>query len=241
MRRIVALALLVLAPAIGRAEEKKVTMFAWLGAEAAGRLGTSDFDAFFRRAAKVDDMTIELRPGKARILAEIFAVDIVYANTHSGYPKSAPPRMVLQTGPGTTEDDQLSAIEIAQAAKGAMRLPALVIIDGCNTLAPPPVGGRLLKIHEALQIKPDSKGRAYLGFAKAIVGVRGDEYFRIFFAKWTHAPYPTLTEARQQAIDFLRAPPAGQKYLDKRAAEIGEAVEIVGDGNLTWSQLSGAR
>ncbi len=233
-------ALLALGASPAGADAKHPSMYAWLGAEAAGRLGSSDFDDFFRRAAKIADMVIELRPSKGRILEQMATADILYANTHSGYPKSGVPRMVLQTGKGKTEDDQLSAIEIAQALKGGAHLPRLVIIDGCNTLAPPPGGGRLLKIHEALQIKADTKGRAYLGFAKAIVGVRGDEFFRIFFAKWTHEPYPTLEEARQQAIAFLAAPPAGQKYVDKRAAEIGEAVQIVGDAGLTWPALSGA-
>jgi hypothetical protein len=213
------------------------TGYAWLGAEAAGRVGLEDFDRFLAAAMKIPDLTVEMRPDKARILEQMKTADVLYANTHSGYPKSPPPRMVLQTGKGASEADQLSAVEIAQALDAAGHLPKLVVINGCNTLADPPGGGRLLKIHEALKIKDGIKGRAYVGFGKAVVGVRGDEYFRIFFAKWTHEPYPTLEEARRQAVDFFDSPPHGQKYLDKRAGEIGADVKIVGDRDLRFSDL----
>lgn len=222
-------------------EARRVTMYAWLGAEAAGRLTNPEFDRFFRSAVKVEDLTIDKRPSKATILANIATADILYATTHSGYPKGGEPRMVLQTGKGKGAANQLSALEIAQAVKESGHLPTLVIINGCNTLAPPAGGGRVLKIHEAFQIKADTVGRAYLGFGKGIVGVRGDEFFRIFFAKWTHAPYPTLADARQQAIDFFDAPPKGQKFLDKRAKQIGEDLQIIGDASLTWPQVSGTK
>ncbi len=231
--------LAAVAPAAAPAEDLK--MYCWIGADVAGRLGVAEFDAFFRRAVKVENMVIDNRPTKATILSRIRDADIVYANTHSGYPTSGPPRMVLQTGTGGGAASELTALEIAELYRSADHLPSLVVINGCNSLSPPPGGGRILKIYEAFRIRDDTPGRAYLGFAQGVIGIRGDEFFRIFFAHWTREPYPSLRQAKEHATEFFSDPPSGQKFLDQRAKLIGEALRIVGDESLTWPRLSAAR
>ena len=228
---------LVLGGSVGRAEDRALSMYAWLGAEAAGRLGTAEFDRFFRAAVKIRATTIATRPSKAEILAAFKQADVIYTNSHSGYPKKGPPRMVLETAAGGGEDGELSAEELRAALAGAPG-PTLVIVDGCNTLARPSGDVPVLALHEALGITAKTRGRAYVGFEEAIIGVRGDEFFRIFFAIWTRTPYPSLEVARREAVAFLEAKhPGKQPFLDPRAAEIGKKLLIMGDAKLTWKQL----
>jgi hypothetical protein len=214
----------------------RLKMYCWIGSEAAGRLGEKEFDAFFRTAAKINNLMIDNRPNKAIILQQIQDADIIYANSHSGYPSSGPLRMVLQTGTSPGPENELSAEDIQNLYRNASKLPTLVVINGCNTLADHPAG-TVLKINEAFKIVEGTKGRAYLGFNQGIVGLRGDEYFRVFFAHWTRTPYPTLEEASIQARKFFENPPPGQKFLDKRAELIGRDLKIVGDKNLTFGDL----
>jgi len=228
---------LVLGGSVGRTEDRALSMYAWLGAEAAGRLGTAEFDKFFLAAVKIRATTIATRPTKAEIVAAFQHADVIYTNTHSGYPKKGAPRMVLETAAGGGADGELSAQELRAALAGAPG-PTLVIVNGCNTLARGPGDEPVLAFHAALGITAKTRGRAYLGFKEAIVGVRGDEFFRIMFAMWTREPYPTLDGARRAAVEFLEAKhPGKQPFLDPRAALIGEKLVIIGDANLTWKQL----
>jgi hypothetical protein len=151
--------------------------------------------------------------------------------------------MILQTG----EESEISALDLQNLYRPLTvsgrpfilpHRPSLVIINGCDTLGPAPDGSNVLKINEGFGITDETKGRAYIGFNEGVIGIRGDEYFRIFFSYWTRTPYPTLAQARANATAFFNDPlPAGQKFLDPRDALIGEKLIIVGDKDLTFGQL----
>lgn len=222
----------------------KLKMYCWLGYEAAGPIADKNFQKFFLSAVKIENTTIDIKPSKKKILEQIQDADIIYTNTHSGYPKSEPYRMILQTGELGADDGELEALDISLLMNKVKKLPTIIVVNGCNTLAEHP-NGRVLKIHEAFKIKSDTKGRAYIGFDQSVPGLRGDEYFRVFFAHWTNntsGKYPTLEEARTKAMETFRNLPSGDNvkrppYTMKTDAEIGEAMKIVGDAGLTFDKL----
>ena len=215
-----------------------LTMYCWLGYDAIGEFGGviegHEFNKFFLAAVKIDQTTIDIRPTKETILNGIKTADIIYTNTHSGYPRKGTPRMILLTGEGS----EISSQDLQSLFSAQMHQPSLVIINGCNTLSLSAVNNSVMKINEGFGITNKTKNRAYIGFNKSVEGIRGDVFFRIFFSYWTRTPYPTLDQARKSAIDFFKGTiPEGQKYLDPRAAEIGDDLIIVGDDNLTFGQV----
>jgi hypothetical protein len=255
-RQIMVIVLLIFLLGAGPAQAVdtgNLKMYCWLGYGAIGNFGVVDektgqeFNKFFLNAVKIQQTKIDIRPPKETILNEIKDADVIYANTHSGYPKKGDPRMILQTG----EESEISAQDL-QSINEALTVsgrpfilphqPSLVIINGCDTLGPAPDGSKVLKVNEGFGITNESKGRAYIGFNEGVIGIRGDEYFRIFFSYWTRTPYPTLAQAKKNATEFFNNPlPTGQKFLDPRDALIGEKMIIVGERNLTFDQLlSGA-
>lgn len=226
------------------AQPSNAKMYCWLGYNAAGPIADKNFQKFFLRAVKLENTTIDITPSKKKILDAIKDADIIYTNTHSGYPKKEPYRMILQTGELGSDNGELEALDISLLMNKHSKLPTLIVINGCNTLAEHP-NGRVLKIHEAFKIKADTKGRAYIGFDKSVPGLRGDEFFRVFFAHWTNntsGKYPTLEEARTRAIQTFNNLPSGdnvkqQPYTMKTDAEIGEAMQIVGDKELSFDKI----
>jgi hypothetical protein len=249
-----ALLMILLIGAVGTTlalDTGNLKMYCWLGEGTGGLFGhvegNSKFDDFFLNAVKIKDTKIDLRPPKQKILNEIEDADVIYANTHAGCTEEGPSRMIIKTGDAEGPANEITAQEIKDLYQGASHLPTLIIITGCKTLAE--CGDNALKINEAFQIYPNTKGRTYIGFDKAVTGGCGDSFFRIFFAQWTSTPYPTLAEARDRTTAFFsKELPEGQKFLDPGAwilpgcppKKIGEMMSIIGDESLTFDKLAGA-
>jgi hypothetical protein len=222
-----------------------LTIYCWQG----GGTGSNLFNKAFTDKWKAvlnpgkNKITMELRPGRERILEMMGKANILYASTHSGIPKKAA-EQALQLRNEKTGDYLLWAHEIA-AIKSVK--PALVVINGCSTY--PLIdeeGGKKLNIATALGIYPHTKGRAFIGFEEAHPGPKGDDYFRVFFYFWCGAGNKnyTITEAADKAKEHIETlvnrfgGDEMQKYLlSIGAAEVRKDLRIIGDDNLRYRNL----
>ncbi|MBN1272504.1 MAG: hypothetical protein JXB26_09555 [Candidatus Aminicenantes bacterium] len=231
------------------APAKKLTIYCWRGYDTGSYIPSPDYQGFFKRAFEGHDVIFDDQPGKARILSMIQKADIVYTNSHSGYPSSSNlTEHILQVGPEGSSGYKLTALELAQLRRniGLENLPRLVVISGCNMISLPEEGGRVLRIPEGFGFTPQSKGRAFLGFDGTVPGFRGDGFFRVFFATWAQkrkdGSYPTLSEAVDESVRFIKDWTAkygnnDRLYMSTPNAGVGEKVIIVGDSSLRFPDL----
>ena len=188
------------------------------------------FKTIFQRQS----LTLDLTGGKAFFLQHLFASDLSYLSLHSN-----PGKLVVANGDGVEVTDLIKAYR--QAGRG----PGLVIITGCNTIR---WDDLKVNLQRAMGIKPDTKGRAYIGYKTFAPGMYSDRYFRVFLAAWqkpkADGSHRTLAETVPFAQDFIRraiqkqGPGTGEiARFAPLDAKVADWLVIVGDDKLTFDQL----
>lgn len=207
------------------------------GKGASSVLSDEDYHKVFKTIFAGHDLTIDTSSGAGEFLDHLLSSDLAYISLHSN-------PQVLVVGNG----DRVYPDNVAEKFRALKHSPGLVFIVGCSTL-------REGENHfpRALQIEPDSSGKAYIGFATPTIGYVSDRYFRVFLAAWFKPKpednqYRTLEEARIFAKDFITQRIAsghctGQGkigqfgILDPRVAD---SLKIVGDTSLKVTDLGRA-
>jgi hypothetical protein len=170
--------------------------------------------------------TLEIleEPKKEKFLRSMFENDVVYLSIHANAYKLKVRKDVI-----VTSDDIAAENKTAKPDANGHNLPGLVIVSGCETLAESKNSKQ--SFPEAFGIVPTSKKRAYIGFKTITVGMLCDRYFRVFLALWTKptagGQYPTLSQARIAAQEFIRKKLDIQIKLDKGVTNAGGKEELI--------------
>jgi hypothetical protein len=249
------LSTLVPAESSAAAGEAKAVVYFWRGRGTGSFLPNKDYQRFVSAIFPGHEVVFDNQPErKARVLEMLARADIAYVNAHAGYLPAAgdnPPEHFLWAGAKDTADYALTALNLAEARrKPGARLPALVVLGACETLAPPPAKAKVLQLPAGFGLTADTRGRALIGFREPIEGYKCDGFFRVFFAKWAakraDGTYPTLEEARAAARDFLDSYTKkfgnnDKLYMNRTHLKAGEDMVILGDASLRFSDVLRAR
>ncbi len=138
---------------------------------------------------------------RERVVKMIARSDIFYFTGHAGVPSKEPDVQVLQVYP-KVPPTFLKAEHIRAGLLGKPG-PRLVIINGCQTTTLNDGVPEEKRLSSGFGISKDTKGRAYLGWPKSIVGPVGDAQLGKILALWTtpreDGTYRTLREAKDDA------------------------------------------
>jgi hypothetical protein len=231
------LAIFLSGPRAGAAQH---TVYTWVGYDCGSHLLVPKFLGFWRSVTDSPALVVQNKPSAAAMLAGFQNADIVYGTTHSGVPKGGA-EQALQVGKKGTPGYVLTASQIA--ASNCTR-PKLVVINGCATF---PLldeeAGQVRNLSSGFGIHDNTKGRAYIGFRGVHAGIRGDGYFRIFFAVWRTEKL-TLAAAKVRAVEFIDdhiqrfgGDAAGKRYITAGDSKIANDLEILGDDTLRYADL----
>ena len=197
-------------------------------------LDGAPFQKVFKNLFQRHNFTLDLTGGKDYFLDKFFASDLVYLSIHSNNEK-----LVVANGDG------VGVMDLLKAFREAGRGPGLVIVTGCSTIRRDDLK---VNLQRAMGIRPETKGRAYIGYKTFAPGKFSDRYFRVFLAAWQKTKpdgtYRTLAETIPYARDFIRrmlerqGPHTG--HIARFApldAMVAKWLHIIGDSSLTFDQL----
>ena len=186
---------------------------------------------------------VDRTSGTPAFLASFFNAHIVYMNMHSS-----------KTAWTICDGSLVRGSDLSQEYSKHGKGPSLVAVAGCKTVTVQPGQPPASMFAGAIGITNTTPKRAYIGFSRLVVGLHVDMFFRVFFAHWRKpkpdGTYRTLLEAKRHAAGFIRSWVTRYK-IDPRTtgtssrlhgliANVGSAVIIIGDPDLTWPDVVAA-
>jgi len=196
-------ALLLLPPPAGAALGRQQKVYLIAGYGASNRIDNVDW---YRKrlqnfsGQKVFPLSGHQCLNREQFLKAAAKADILFFSGHSGVPSARPDIQALKLKPTATNADGLiSAADLRAGLRGGG--PRLVIVNGCKTTDPADGIAEAKRIHSGFGISQGTRGRAYLGWPKLVVGFVADDQMGRFLTAWTKpnadGTYPSLADAKR--------------------------------------------
>src|SRR5437762_3942782 len=94
---------------VATAGEGKLNVYFWRGSgDTFSYLPDMKYQSFIQSIFRDQNVTIEDKPAKARVLEMVGSSDILYTNSHGGHLTTAPRQQFLKIGNGSGPDFQLA-------------------------------------------------------------------------------------------------------------------------------------